>query len=384
MKVLFIENAGNHNAGAFHSLVSLIVLLRQFGVEGYVAIPDRADGIDMLEENGIPYITMRECSYTWMLLKTDGFGKLVKMPAKYFVVRMAAYRLAEYARKHGIEIIHENTSACYIGAYVAKITGIKHVWHIREFMEEDFEARIWWRRHAIKLMSSSDAVITISRAINEKYSKEFPAKILHQIYNGINIDVFYSDSQKDFDCDLIRVLCVGRVCEAKGQALLVKAAGILWNKYQKKIEVVLVGSCDRQAYEKIMGIASKCGIAENVDLLGQRNDIKQIYDSCHVLCMASRCEAFGRVTVEAMMSGCFVLGANSGGTKEIIVEGETGFLFESENAEALAFRLNEALADRNHMKKMAMQGREYAVQNYSAKKNAKNIYSLYCKLLNKA
>ena len=48
MNVLFIENAGNCDAGAFHSLIALIKLLREYGVNSFVALPDRADGKQLL------------------------------------------------------------------------------------------------------------------------------------------------------------------------------------------------------------------------------------------------------------------------------------------------------------------------------------------------
>ena len=58
MRVLFIENTGNKSAGAFHSMITLIKLLRNYGVESYVAVSDNADGLELLEQNIIPYFIM--------------------------------------------------------------------------------------------------------------------------------------------------------------------------------------------------------------------------------------------------------------------------------------------------------------------------------------
>ena len=78
MRILFIENSGNSSAGAFHSMVTLIGLLKQYGVESYVAVPDRANGLAMLETNGIPYIKMRACSYTWLISENDSLVEKMK------------------------------------------------------------------------------------------------------------------------------------------------------------------------------------------------------------------------------------------------------------------------------------------------------------------
>ena len=141
MRVLFVENAGNYNAGAFHSLIALIRLLRKYDVISYVALPDRANGKQMLKDNEIPYIELRSCSYTWMIAENAAFVEKLKMPMKDIFVKIASYKLADYIRKNHIEIVHENTSACYIGAFAAQIAKVKHVWHIREFMEEDFKKK---------------------------------------------------------------------------------------------------------------------------------------------------------------------------------------------------------------------------------------------------
>ena len=52
--------------------------------------------------------------------------------------------------------------------------------------------------------------------------------------------------------------------------------------------------------------------------------------------MCSDAEAFGRVTVEALKSGRPVIGTRSGGTPELIADGENGFLFEPGKAQELA------------------------------------------------
>ena len=133
MNVLFIENAGHTSAGAFHALLVLIDKLKKYGVNSYVALPDRADGIELLKKKNIPYITLRECSYTQMILVKAPLIEKIKMPFKNIAVRCAARRLVRYVKDNKIDIIHENTSACYIGKYVAKRINVKHVWHILFF-----------------------------------------------------------------------------------------------------------------------------------------------------------------------------------------------------------------------------------------------------------
>lgn len=55
--------------------------------------------------------------------------------------------------------------------------------------------------------------------------------------------------------------------------------------------------------------------------------------------VSSKQEAFGKITVEAMMGQIPVIGSNSGGTKELIKHNQNGLLFESGNADDLAKKI---------------------------------------------
>ena len=183
MKVLFVENAGNTSAGAFHSLVALIKELQKMGVVAYVALPGSGDGINVLEKNNIPYIKINACKYIQMLPKQSSFIDKVKMFFKDIIVKISSIKLALFVLKNNIDIIHENTSVSYIGYYASKLTKRKHVWHLREFVEEDFNCILWRRKRAIKRFDNSAKTIAISKAIFNKYHSE-----LHNLRSKRTID----------------------------------------------------------------------------------------------------------------------------------------------------------------------------------------------------
>ena len=134
MNILFIENAANQSAGAFHSLVSLINCLKDFSVNAYVIIPPSMEGEKILKDNDIKYFVVKECSYSRMISLEASALEWIKMPFKYFLVRIAVIRHTNIIKKNKIDIVHENTSVCYMGYYLAKRNNIKHIWHIREFL----------------------------------------------------------------------------------------------------------------------------------------------------------------------------------------------------------------------------------------------------------
>lgn len=381
MNVLFVENAGNRNAGAFHSMIALIKLLKDYNVNSFVALPDRADGKQLLIDNNIPFIELRACSYSWMISQNACALEKIKMPFKDIAVKIASCQLAEYIKANHIQIVHENTSACYIGFFAAKMTGAKHVWHIREFMEEDFNNRIWWKKRAIRMMNQADAVIAISDAIDEKYRKNLKGSNIHKIYNGIVVNDFLNKDKSILMKPTAQLLCVGRICEGKGQRKLIEALGEL-KKKNITPHVNFAGSYSENIYKEYHGLAKKLNVERQIEFLGQVDDMKNLYNSSDIFCMCSKCEAFGRVTVEAMLAGNLVIGANSGGTPEILDNGKYGLLFESNDYKDLACKIQYAIENSSQMRALAVQGREHAIRCFDAKYNAEKIYNLYNNIIN--
>ena len=339
MKVLFIENAGHKTAGAFRSLVSLAVMLRKYGVETHVALPKTADGVSLLEENQIPFIQLKSCAYSRMKLAEPSFIEQIKMPVKDFVLKFSARKIAKYVKDNCIDIVHDNTSVSYIGMYAAKYAKVKHVWHIREFMEEDFNRRFWRRAAYLRLINKSDAVVAISQAVYDKYKCEIDNSKFSLIYNGIDVEKFLNTDRELFKSSPISVLCVGRISPGKGQELLIRATAHLKTEYNQIIKLNLAGSYQASQYNQMIDLARSYGIEKHVNLLGQCDDMNEVYTKNDVFCMASKCEAFGRVTIEAMLAGCVALGSNSGGTAEILTA-DTGLTFHPNDEVDLAKKLN--------------------------------------------
>ena len=380
MNILFIENAGHKSAGAFISLVTLVCELRKYGVDSYLLIPDRADGTELLDKNDIVYLKLRECSYSQMLSKKATFFEKCKMPFKDIKIKSAAKKVMKFVYEHNIEIVHENTSASYLGYYISKMCNIKHVWHIREFMEEDFGCTLWKRERALRRFNEADAVIAISQSIYEKYKNDVGSN-MSIIYNGIDIKRFLNDRVEIFNNEVVNILSVGRVTEGKGQLILLEAITKLRTLYTN-FHVTFIGNQSDIGYMKVLkDYIAINSIREYVTFIEQVDDIQSMYSTSDIFCMTSKCEAFGKVTIEAMVSGCLVVGSNSGGTKEIISDDINGVLFESMNSDNLADKLIEIWGEKEKYKQVAINGKKEACDKYSAERNAKEIESIYRKIV---
>jgi glycosyltransferase involved in cell wall biosynthesis len=96
--------------------------------------------------------------------------------------------------------------------------------------------------------------------------------------------------------------------------------------------------------------------------------------------IASHMEGYGRVTVELMLSEVPVIGYASGGTKEIIDDGVTGFLYNT--LEELVDYMLFFARNESKIEEMGKAGYIRAKNQFTAEKNADLIYSVYEKMLN--
>jgi glycosyltransferase involved in cell wall biosynthesis len=87
-------------------------------------------------------------------------------------------------------------------------------------------------------------------------------------------------------------------------------------------------------------------------------------------------EAFGRVTVEAMQLGRPVIGARSGGTTELIRDGETGLLFEVANPTDLAHKIRQVYEDRDLLSVLGAKARAWSEETFTEEATIESYYHL--------
>ncbi len=139
---------------------------------------------------------------------------------------------------------------------------------------------------------------------------------------------------------------IGRLDPAKGQELAIRALAEL-RKRGRDLELVLMGSATKgleTSYEKqLRSFSEGLGLHDVVHFRSFRADTLSFYRSIDLCIMATRSETYGMVSVEAMMSGCAIVGTNSGGTPELLDHGRRGKLFEPDDVEGCVRAIENSL-----------------------------------------
>ena len=89
----------------------------------------------------------------------------------------------------------------------------------------------------------------------------------------------------------------------------------------------LIGNCEEKYKESLNETARKYGVLNSIAFIPCQADVKPYFSKATAFIMASEYEAFGRVTAEAMFFGCPIIARATGGSLDIIKNGETGYLF---------------------------------------------------------
>ena len=265
-----------------------------------------------------------------------------------------------------------------MGYKTSKELGIPCVWHIREFVEEDLKKEYWNKKKAMECISNASRVIAISQSVKEKFQIQLTDPKLNVIYNGVPISGYLVKREKCIFSDKnIKLIISGRIDPGKGHKELIEAISLIVERGIVNINLKIVGSSQNKEYEKqIKEMVLQKKIEKYVEFTGYRNDLPELYKKADIAIVASKAEAFGRVTVEAMMAGTLVIGANTAGTKELIGE-NYGLLYEQGNAIDLADKIIYAMQNSEKMSLIAKNAREYSLQRFSAGRNAKEIFDVY-------
>ena len=175
------------------------------------------------------------------------------------------------------------------------------------------------------------------------------------------------------------ILFVGRLTEAKGVDILLKAIKILKEKYQKEIKAAIVGKGYLE--EELKELVMKLGIEKEVEFLGVRRDIEKLMKSTKLFVLPSRWEGLPLTILEAMSSRTSIIATKVGGIPEVIENGKEGILISPEDPEALAKAIAELLKDRELRVKLGINAYKKVKEKYSIEAYTKNILEFYKSLI---
>ncbi len=230
-------------------------------------------------------------------------------------------------------------------------------------------------RHAFSTFA--DLVLTTSDRITTHLRQTFqlPEARVVTVPTGIDVSRFTPDGES---ADLGPAPVVGMLSVLrswKGHALFLEAARLLVRD-GFACRFVIVG--EGPGHAGILKMRSEFGLEDKVDLFGHREDVPEVLRGMDLLIIPSTAhEGVPQVGLQALACEVPIIGSDVGGIPQIIRPNETGRLFPSGNAAALAAAIREAFAQADETRRMALAGRRLVVENHSLEGMLDTIEGIY-------
>ena len=310
------------------------------------------------------------------------------------------------------DLVHCHTWYTHFGGILAKLNyGIPLIITVhsleplrpwkREQLAGGYDFTVSLEKTALEM---ADAVIAVSRETKADIDRLFSVtpERLHIIHNGIDLEEYRkvesTDALRHYGIDRAKpyLLFVGRITRQKGIVHLVRAIQYMDRGFQV---VLCAGAPDTPAIADEMKRAVEQARAKRrdiiwIDQMVNKSTIRELYSHAAVFCCPSIYEPFGIINLEAMACKAAVVASAVGGIKEVVVDGETGFLVPLEQmsespfeptkpdqfARDLAERINQLMKNPALRQKFGRAGRKRAEEKFSWLAIAQQTQALYEKV----
>ncbi len=303
-------------------------------------------------------------------------------------------RLAKVIRERHIELLHVRSRATAWSTLIAsKLTGVPFITTYHGAYRVNAPLKNWYNSAMVRgkcVISISDFV---SRLIKEHH-KALDPKII-KIYPGVDTDGLLDPSRYtlrdllrqreewEIPADAFVMLAVGRIVRAKRFDLAVKALGKLAD--HQNLYLVIAGSDQGRSdlSQDLLDLAQQLGVADRIRLVQDFKDIPLAYALCDlVLFPTEMMETYGRITAEAGAMGKIIIATNVGAIAELILEGETGYIFPKGDLEALIGFIRKVLS-MSPEKKLSMENkaRTHILTHFNAERMYAETLKLYQEII---
>ena len=212
---------------------------------------------------------------------------------------------------------------------------------------------------ADKLRAVSSSTEAQVKEINQnKEITRFPAWVDFDNFKDI---LPVRENNKDF-----KILFIGSVTDRKKPHLIVEAIN---NLNSKDVNLYVVGPTPNESYlSKLKELVNKYELEEQVVFAGSvdRESVMEYYSQSNLMILPSVSEGLARVIFESQATGCPVLVTDVPGMGDIVIDGQTGYVFESNNLESLTNKIQEIKTNYKDAIHVGKNAKDFILSNYSA------------------
>ncbi|MEO5654768.1 MAG: glycosyltransferase family 4 protein [Nitrosospira sp.] len=381
MRVCFVSHTAN-KYGAEFALLELLQGLVAEGVDCKVLVPKKGPLLVALDQL---HIEWKVIGYPFWVAG----ARQQWMPGRILrTVRtlLLAVPMAQIIAKWECDLVCSNTMTIGAGALAARLAKRPHVWHLHEFGYRDPNLLFdLGERRTAHLMDRLSAIfIANSYAVVKHYGRYINQGRIKVVYQAVTLrDEIEGPLGNHATTDKLCFTCVivGSLHIAKGQDEAIRALTEVVHR-GVDMELLFVGAGSKRFRKVLDQQVRDFGLEQRVKFIGYAENPLPYIRMADVVLVCSRWEAFGRATVEAMLLGKPIIAtANSGGTAELIHDGETGLLYEAGNHVELADKIQHLYQNPEEGARLGMAAHVWAAGRFTQQKYAREVINVLNEVL---
>lgn len=399
MRILYVLNASG--GGATQGILELLRRLPRSEYEAFLVVPDQPTAAQRRVFDGLAQACF-QLPMTWWNLKTDlpWYWRMLVWGRGWLGTLghlLPVLRLCQIIRQQKIDIVYTNTVMILDGALAARLCGVPHVWHIKEWIGA--QARVKFPLPdalLVRLIAHLSArVLVMTDFIGEIFVRHGVTDKLQVLYDGVNLADFDGAhrgaalrEKLGIGSDVFLVgMSASLSATWKRHDVFIKMAALLAERFPQMIFVVFGAQPQRYRnpaynrpwdyYASLQALVKTFGLEKSFCWAGFCDDIPAVMDALDVLVHPCATEPFGRVVIEAMAASRPVVGPQRGGIAESVRDQVTGLLVEPDDPSAFAEAVAILQADGERRALFAAQGRLHAVHFFSIDKHLAEICQVY-------
>jgi len=290
--------------------------------------------------------------------------------------------------RHDINLIHAHDYKSDLFAYLVRrwlwrrhiaLLSTAHAWVMVGLRGE------LYRRLDLLLMRRFDHLIAVSDATRaEMTAAGLPASMISVIHNAIDTETWSRlraptglREQLGLSNAFPIIGYVGRIMPEKDLDTWLHGAALVAQKYPLAHFVLVGDGRDNSTLSHLQRLAATLGLSDQLTFLGYWQDLLTVYASFDIFALTSRREGLPNSILEAMAMGLPVVTTDVAGTKELVIDGQTGFVIPQGDAAALAQWLVALADDRQLRQRLAEAGRQRVESEFSFTDRLQRIETLY-------
>lgn len=352
---------------------------------------ERAPSASYKALSTIPDLTL--CKVNFGPTITDRTKKQVVADAVLGVPQLlvSLISLSWFARRHRVTIIHgtEKPRDAFYGLLVSRLIGAKCVVHLHVKCENWMSPLVRWAmRHA-------DAIIGVSQFVADSaVAKGYAADKVRFVLNSIDASAWNPEAdgsgvRREFniDPDVPVLAIISRLFHWKGHSELLRALHLVKQR-GTRFKLLIIGEDDQRVDSQrgsytmeLRQLTEQLGLQDEVIFTGFRSDIEALLAACDIYAMPTFEEPCAVAFLEAMAMAKPIIALDSGGTPQLVDNGQGGLLSAPGDIETLAANTERLLGDAELRQQMGAYGRRRVLEYFTPQRMAREVEAIYSRLM---